>query len=84
MLCSGAVTHFLFSFSFFFSRFDWCAWSKDSKIKIPAECYNRISGVLFSDDTLKVTTNKLTFMDLEMKLKSKDTMFIRFVNGQVV
>lgn len=63
-------------------RFDWCTWSKDSKV--PAECYNRISGVLFTDDRFQVSTNKLVFIDLEQKLKSKDTIFTRVVNGQVV
>lgn len=63
-------------------RFDWCAWSKDSKV--PEECYNRISGVLFTDDRFQVSTNKLVFVDLEQKLKSKDTIFTLVVNGQVV
>ncbi|KAM3593729.1 uncharacterized protein V6R79_020255 [Siganus canaliculatus] len=62
------------------TEFDWCAHSKTSKV--PAECYNRISGVLFTDDRFKVTTNKLTFMDLEFKLRDKSTIFSRVVNGQ--
>ncbi|XP_019127178.2 structural maintenance of chromosomes flexible hinge domain-containing protein 1 isoform X1 [Larimichthys crocea] len=61
------------------SEFDWCT---DKKSKLPAECYNRISGVLFTDDKFQVSTNKLTFMDLELKLKNKDTIFTRIVNGQ--
>ncbi|XP_070842775.1 structural maintenance of chromosomes flexible hinge domain-containing protein 1 [Chaetodon trifascialis] len=63
------------------SEFDWCTWNKG--LKIPAECYSRISGVLFADDRFKVSTNKLTFMELELKLKNKDaTHFTRVVNGQ--
>ncbi|XP_029313476.1 structural maintenance of chromosomes flexible hinge domain-containing protein 1 [Cottoperca gobio] len=62
------------------SEFDWCAPSKGAKEL--AECYNRISGVLFTDDKFPVSTNKLTFMELEMKLKHKDTFFTRVVNGQ--
>ncbi|XP_042366251.1 structural maintenance of chromosomes flexible hinge domain-containing protein 1 [Plectropomus leopardus] len=62
------------------AEFDWCTPSKGAK-EIP-ECYSRISGVLFTDDNFKVSTNKLTFMDLEQKLKNKDTIFIHVVNGQ--
>ncbi|XP_033494631.2 structural maintenance of chromosomes flexible hinge domain-containing protein 1 [Epinephelus lanceolatus] len=61
-------------------EFDWCAPNKDSK-EI-AECYSRISGVLFTDDRFKVSTNKLTFMELEQRLRSKDAIFTRLVNGQ--
>ncbi|KAH9491932.1 Structural maintenance of chromosomes flexible hinge domain-containing protein 1 [Bulinus truncatus] len=60
--------------------FDWCSLPKRQKI-IPAECYNRISGVLWTNDSFQVSTNKLTFMDLEMKLKDKNTNFVRIVNG---
>lgn len=63
-------------------RFDWCTRSKDSKV--PAECYNRLSGVLFTDDKFEVSTNKMHFMELELKLKDKSTIFTRVVNGQVV
>ncbi|KAH9500661.1 Structural maintenance of chromosomes flexible hinge domain-containing protein 1 [Bulinus truncatus] len=58
--------------------FDWCSLPKRQKI-IPAECYNSmkylclISGVLWTNDSFQVSTNKLTFMDLEMKLKDKNT-----------
>ncbi|XP_077208774.1 structural maintenance of chromosomes flexible hinge domain-containing protein 1 isoform X2 [Paroedura picta] len=58
--------------------FEWCAFPKKS----PVECYNRISGVLFTNDKFQVSTNKLTFMDLELKLKDKHTLFTRVVNGQ--
>uniref|UniRef100_A0AAQ4REA0 Structural maintenance of chromosomes flexible hinge domain containing 1 n=1 Tax=Gasterosteus aculeatus aculeatus TaxID=481459 RepID=A0AAQ4REA0_GASAC len=56
-------------------EFDWCAASKGPKEL--AECYGRISGVLFSDDRFEVSTNKLTFMDLEVKLKQNSTIFTR-------
>ncbi|XP_068566073.1 structural maintenance of chromosomes flexible hinge domain-containing protein 1 isoform X2 [Cebidichthys violaceus] len=62
------------------AEFDWCTPNKGAKEL--AECYSRISGVLFSDDRFEVTTNKLTFMDLEMKLKHTDTLFTRIVNSQ--
>ncbi|XP_034069913.1 structural maintenance of chromosomes flexible hinge domain-containing protein 1 isoform X3 [Gymnodraco acuticeps] len=62
------------------SEFDWCAQSKG--VKELAECYSRISGVLFTDDRFPVSTNKLTFMELELKLKHRDTFFTRIVKGQ--
>lgn len=43
----------------------------------------RISGVLFTNDHFQVSTNKLTFIDLEMKLKEKNTVYHRIANGQV-
>ncbi|XP_069476961.1 structural maintenance of chromosomes flexible hinge domain-containing protein 1 isoform X2 [Ambystoma mexicanum] len=61
--------------------FDWCAPSKKRTLG-PIECYNRISGALFTNDKFQVSTNKLTFMDLELKLKDKDTLYTRIVNGQ--
>ncbi|XP_055086214.1 structural maintenance of chromosomes flexible hinge domain-containing protein 1 isoform X2 [Periophthalmus magnuspinnatus] len=61
--------------------FDWCAQAPKGS-ELPAECYNRISGVLFTDDTFKVTENKLTFIDLEQKLKNKETIFTFVKNGQ--
>ncbi|XP_029955425.1 structural maintenance of chromosomes flexible hinge domain-containing protein 1 [Salarias fasciatus] len=57
------------------SEFDWCSRSSKRSDEPPAECYNRLSGVLFTDDGFKVTQNKLTFMDLELKLKEKDVIF---------
>lgn len=65
-----------------FYRLDWCAQPKGGKL--PTECYSRFSGVLFTDDKFEVSTNKLTFMDLELKLKKKDTIFKYVVNEQVV
>nr|XP_019942866.1 PREDICTED: structural maintenance of chromosomes flexible hinge domain-containing protein 1 [Paralichthys olivaceus] len=62
-------------------EFDWCAWNVKA-IKVPKDCYSRFSGVLFTNDKFQVTTNKLTFMDLEQKVKSKDTIFTRVVKGQ--
>ncbi|XP_053198801.1 LOW QUALITY PROTEIN: structural maintenance of chromosomes flexible hinge domain-containing protein 1 [Scomber japonicus] len=62
-------------------EFEWCARPKGSS-KLPPECYSRFSGVLFTNDTYKVSTNKLTFMDLELKLKSNESIFTRVVNGQ--
>uniref|UniRef100_UPI0037E73A68 structural maintenance of chromosomes flexible hinge domain-containing protein 1 n=1 Tax=Semicossyphus pulcher TaxID=241346 RepID=UPI0037E73A68 len=62
-------------------EFDWCTRPR-KKAKLPAECYSRFSGVLFTDDRFKVTTNKLSFVDLEPILKNKDTIFTRVVNGQ--
>ncbi|XP_034002862.1 structural maintenance of chromosomes flexible hinge domain-containing protein 1 isoform X2 [Trematomus bernacchii] len=62
------------------SEFDWCAQSKG--VKELAECYSRISGVLFTDDRFPVSTNKLTFMELELTLKHRDSFFTRIVKGQ--
>ncbi|XP_005997938.1 structural maintenance of chromosomes flexible hinge domain-containing protein 1 isoform X1 [Latimeria chalumnae] len=61
--------------------FDWCAPPKKRGV-VAVECYNRISGVLFTNDKFQVSTNKLTFMDLELKLKDKNSLFTRVVNGQ--
>ncbi|XP_068251946.1 structural maintenance of chromosomes flexible hinge domain-containing protein 1 isoform X1 [Nyctibius grandis] len=61
--------------------FDWCAPPKKRGLA-PVECYNRISGALFTNDKFQVSTNKLTFMDLELKLKDKNTLFTRIFNGQ--
>ena len=65
-----------------FSRFDWCAQPKKAS-PVPVECFSRFSGVLFTNDRFPVSTNKLTFMDLELQLKDKETFFTRVVNGQV-
>ncbi|XP_014770922.1 structural maintenance of chromosomes flexible hinge domain-containing protein 1 isoform X1 [Octopus bimaculoides] len=61
-------------------EFDWCSAPKKSKV-VPADCYNRVSGVLWTNDKFQVSTNKLTFIDLEMKLKEKSTVFCRIING---
>ncbi|KAL8609443.1 hypothetical protein ACOMHN_006630 [Nucella lapillus] len=61
-------------------EFDWCSIPKKNR-HLPVECYNRISGVLWTNDTFQVSTNKLTFLDLEMKLRDKNTVFTRVVNG---
>ncbi|XP_059139967.1 structural maintenance of chromosomes flexible hinge domain-containing protein 1-like [Physella acuta] len=61
-------------------EFDWCSSPKKQKT-VPSECYNRISGVLWTNDSFQVSTNKLTFLDLEMKLKDKNTNFVRIFNG---
>ncbi|XP_072544127.1 structural maintenance of chromosomes flexible hinge domain-containing protein 1 [Salminus brasiliensis] len=63
------------------NEFEWCA--KPKKVcAVPLECYNRISGVLFTNDCFQVSTNKLTFMDLELQLRDKETIFTRVLNGQ--
>ncbi|XP_050970942.1 structural maintenance of chromosomes flexible hinge domain-containing protein 1 isoform X1 [Labeo rohita] len=63
------------------SEFEWCAKPKKSGA-VPLECYNRISGVLFANDRFQVSTNKLTFMDLELQLRDKGTIFTKMHNGQ--
>lgn len=60
---------------------DWCSAPKTSR-NIPLECYNRLSGVLWTNDRFEVSTNKLTFMDLEVKLCEKSSIFSCVVNGQ--
>ncbi|XP_039610777.1 structural maintenance of chromosomes flexible hinge domain-containing protein 1 [Polypterus senegalus] len=62
-------------------NFDWCAPPKKGNL-VPVECYYRISGVLFTNDKFQVSTNKLTFMDLELRLKEKNTLFTRLIKGQ--
>ena len=44
----------------------------------------RFSGCLWTNDAFQVSTNKLTFMDLEVKIKDKNTIFSRVILGQVV
>lgn len=66
-----------------FSSFEFCSPPKKRGL-VALECFNRISGVLFTNDKFQVSTNKLTFMDLELKLKDKNTLFTRVVNGQVI
>ncbi|XP_030830808.1 structural maintenance of chromosomes flexible hinge domain-containing protein 1 [Strongylocentrotus purpuratus] len=61
--------------------FDWCALPK-KRVNIPAECYNRVSGALFANSKFEVSTNKLTFIDFEMKLRDKSAVFQRVVGGQ--
>ena len=43
----------------------------------------RFSGCLWTNDAFQVSTNKLTFMDLEVKIKDKNTIFSRIILGQV-
>ncbi|XP_072234898.1 structural maintenance of chromosomes flexible hinge domain-containing protein 1 [Leuresthes tenuis] len=62
------------------SEFDWC--SRRSKESLPDECFSRFSGVLFTDDKFQVSTSKLQFMELELKLKNKDTIFTPIGNVQ--
>ncbi|XP_029001668.1 structural maintenance of chromosomes flexible hinge domain-containing protein 1-like isoform X1 [Betta splendens] len=57
---------------------DWCTRPKGGDV--PPECYSRFSGVLFTDDRFEVSTNKLTFTDLELKLRKKGTIFTCVVN----
>ncbi|XP_035981059.1 LOW QUALITY PROTEIN: structural maintenance of chromosomes flexible hinge domain-containing protein 1 [Fundulus heteroclitus] len=63
------------------SEFDWCR--RPSKgTSVPAECYSRFSGVLFTNDKFQVNSSKQKFMDLELKLKEKDTLFTPVFNVQ--
>eukprot|EP00057_Strongylocentrotus_purpuratus_P019491 XP_011673965.1 PREDICTED: structural maintenance of chromosomes flexible hinge domain-containing protein 1 [Strongylocentrotus purpuratus] len=61
--------------------FDWCAMPR-KRGSIPFECYNRVSGALFANSKFEVSTNKLTFSDLGMKLNDKSAVFERVVGGQ--
>ena len=76
------IPYLLLTDVLFCSSFDWCTPPKKRGLA-PIECYNRISGALFTNDKFQVSTNKLTFMDLELKLKDKNTLFTRILNGQV-
>uniref|UniRef100_T1ITP1 SMC hinge domain-containing protein n=1 Tax=Strigamia maritima TaxID=126957 RepID=T1ITP1_STRMM len=63
-------------------EFDWCSPPKKMK-NIPLDCYNRVSGVLWTNEKFQVSTNKLTFLDLENRLRDKArTVFCRVINGQ--
>jgi len=42
-------------------------------------CWDRVSGVLWTNDKFQVSTNKLTFIDLELKLRDKDTTYARII-----
>ncbi|CAH1248010.1 SMCHD1 [Branchiostoma lanceolatum] len=65
----------------FVDDFEWCSPPKKRGV-IPVECYNRISGCLFTNDKFQVSTNKLTFMDLEVRLKDKNTTYSMVKLGQ--
>ena len=58
----------------------WCSCLKMSMLNVRC-CIFRISGVLWTDDNFQVSTNKLTFIDLELKLRDKITVFSRVQNG---
>ncbi|KAM6900563.1 structural maintenance of chromosomes flexible hinge domain-containing protein 1 [Xenentodon cancila] len=62
------------------SEFEWC--SRRNIASIPPECYSRFSGVLFTNDKFLVSTSKLQFMELELKLRNTDTIFTPNVNVQ--
>ncbi|XP_039253574.2 structural maintenance of chromosomes flexible hinge domain-containing protein 1-like isoform X2 [Styela clava] len=65
----------------FIDDFDWCRLPK-KRGNIPNDCFYRISGCLFTNDKFKVSTNKLTFIDLEGKLRDRSTVFSRVILGQ--
>jgi hypothetical protein len=44
--------------------FEWNKYNQKSSKMVPEECYNRLSGALFTNHCYKVTQNKLTFIDL--------------------
>ncbi|XP_038153838.1 structural maintenance of chromosomes flexible hinge domain-containing protein 1-like isoform X2 [Cyprinodon tularosa] len=58
------------------SEFDWCRQPYKTTPDLPPECYSRFSGVLFTNDKFQVNVTKQKFMDLEIKLKHRDTLFI--------
>ncbi|XP_014838435.1 PREDICTED: structural maintenance of chromosomes flexible hinge domain-containing protein 1-like isoform X3 [Poecilia mexicana] len=62
------------------SEFDWCRWP--NKSTLPLECFSRFSGVLFTNDKFRVNASKQKFMDLELKLRHKDTHFTPVFNVQ--
>uniref|UniRef100_A0A3B3Z096 SMC hinge domain-containing protein n=1 Tax=Poecilia mexicana TaxID=48701 RepID=A0A3B3Z096_9TELE len=64
------------------SEFDWCRWP--NKSTLPLECFSRFSGVLFTNDKFRVNASKQKFMDLELKLRHKDTHFTPVFNVQVM
>ncbi|XP_071952834.1 structural maintenance of chromosomes flexible hinge domain-containing protein 1-like [Antedon mediterranea] len=64
----------------FVQDFDWCAPPK-KRGPIPVECFNRLSGVLWTNDMFQVSTNKLTFSDLEVRLRDNNTIFEKVIAG---
>uniref|UniRef100_A0A3B3UVK3 Structural maintenance of chromosomes flexible hinge domain containing 1 n=1 Tax=Poecilia latipinna TaxID=48699 RepID=A0A3B3UVK3_9TELE len=62
------------------SEFDWCC--RPAKSTLPLECFSRFSGVLFTNDKFRVNASKQKFMDLELKLRHKDTLFTPVFNVQ--
>uniref|UniRef100_A0A3P9NN12 Structural maintenance of chromosomes flexible hinge domain containing 1 n=1 Tax=Poecilia reticulata TaxID=8081 RepID=A0A3P9NN12_POERE len=62
------------------SEFDWCR--RPPKSTLPLECFSRFSGVLFTNDKFRVNASKQKFMDLELKLRHKDTLFTPVFNVQ--
>uniref|UniRef100_A0A087YGZ8 Structural maintenance of chromosomes flexible hinge domain containing 1 n=1 Tax=Poecilia formosa TaxID=48698 RepID=A0A087YGZ8_POEFO len=62
------------------SEFDWCRWP--NKSTLPLECFSRFSGVLFTNDKFRVNASKQKFMDLELKLRHRDTLFTPVFNVQ--
>nr|CAB3266390.1 structural maintenance of chromosomes flexible hinge domain-containing protein 1-like [Phallusia mammillata] len=66
----------------FVDDFDWCRMPKKPIPSIPIDCFYRISGCLFSNDKFQVSTNKLTFIDLDSKLRDRNTIFSQMILGQ--
>lgn len=77
--------NFKYFLNFFLcSRFDWCRQPYKTTPDLPPECYSRFSGVLFTNDKFQVNVTKQKFMDLEIKLKHRDTLFIPVPKVQVM
>ena len=62
-------------------RFFQKVWKKPFLLAVsgPSLCVYRVSGVLWTNDKFQVSTNKLTFIDLEIKLRDKDTTYARII-----
>ncbi|CAK8672425.1 unnamed protein product [Clavelina lepadiformis] len=65
----------------FVDDFEWCRVPR-KQTNIPIDCFYRISGCLFTNDIFQVSTNKLTFIDLDSKLHDRNTTFLRMILGQ--
>jgi len=65
----------------FINDFDWCRVPR-KLTNFPIDCYYRISGCLFTNDKFKVSTNKLTFIDLDAKLREDSVKFNRVILGE--
>ncbi|XP_078492446.1 structural maintenance of chromosomes flexible hinge domain-containing protein 1-like isoform X3 [Ciona intestinalis] len=65
----------------FIDDFDWCKIPR-KQAALLGDCFYRISGCLFSNDKFQVSTNKLTFIDLDSKLKDRNTIFNHMVLGE--
>ena len=63
--------------------FEWTKLDpKNANTKSYEECYNRLSGALFTNHAFQVSQNKQSFMDLNKQLAKKDHLTFYRVNAE--